>query len=233
MKSLQKTFDILEYVVLQNGERVTPTRAAEALSINLATCTRIMGELVKRGYLEQISRKEGYIPGPMVTTLGTRHNRYEVLAAAARDPIEKLSGDLVRQVNLSVLHAGRRIMLCYHLSSHALKPWDHFTFSDHWETATGRLLIAALEEREARKLTAAAGIDPFPRKELARIRQAGWIRFRQDKLEIMGHLIVFPGYPAAAFGFGVPPEQADRAFELSCKTAGEITDILNQPNQSY
>ena len=233
MKSLQKALDILEYVVLQNGERVTPTKAAEALSVNLATCTRIMGELVKRGYLEQISRKEGYIPGPMVTTLGTRHNRYEMLAAAARAPIEKLSVELGRQVNLSVLHAGRRIMLCYHLSRQALKPWDHFTFSDHWETATGRLLIAVLDEREARKLTAASGIKPFPRKELARIRQTGWIRFRQDKLEIIGHLVEFPGYPAAAFGFAVPSEQAEQAFELSCKTAGEIIDVLNQPNQSY
>ena len=233
MKSLQKALDILEYVVLQNGERVTPTRAAEALTINLATCTRIMGELVKRGYLVQISRKDGYIPGPMIPALGTRHNRYEFLAAAARTPIEKLSQQLGCQVNFSVMHAGRRIMLCYHLSRQALRPWDHFTFSDHWETATGRLLIAAMDEREGRKLTAASGLQSFPRKELARIRQNGWIRFRQDDLEIIGHLIVFPGYPAAAFGFGIPPEQADQAFGLSGKTASEIIDILNQPNQSY
>lgn len=233
MKSLQKTFDILEYVVLQNGERVTPTRVSEALRINLATCTRIMGELVKRGYLVQISRKDGYIPGPMIPSLGTRHNSYEILAAAARIPIEKLSEQLSCQVNFSVMHAGRRIMLCYHLSGRILKPWDHFIFSDHWDTATGRLLIAALDEREGRRLTAASGIHPFPRKELTRIRQSGWIRFRQGQLEIIGHLIDFPGYPAAAFGFGVPPEQADRAFELSGKTAAEIINILNQPNRSY
>ena len=233
MKSLQKALDILEYVVLQNGERVTPSRAAEALSINLATCTRIMGELVKRGYLVQISRKDGYIPGPMIPALGTRHNSYEILAAAARTPIENLSEQLGCQVNFSVMHAGRRIMLCYHLSRQTLRPWDHFTFSDHWETATGRLLIAAVDEREGRRLAAASGLQPFPRKELARIRQAGWIRFRQDPLEIIGHLIEFPGYPAAAFGFGIPPEQADRAFELSGKTAAAIVNILNQPNQSY
>ena len=233
MKSLQKALDILEYVVLQNGERVTPTRAADALSINLATCTRIMGELVKRGYLVQISRKDGYIPGPMIPALGTRHNSYEILAAAARTPIEKLFQQLGCQVNFSVMHAGRRIMLCYHLSRQTLRPWDHFTFSDHWETATGRLLIAAMDEREGRKLTAASGLQLFPRKELARIRQNGWIRFRQDDLEVIGHLIVFPSYPAAAFGFGIPPEQADRAFGLSGKTAAEIIDILNQPNQSY
>lgn len=233
MKSLQKAIDILEYVVLQNGERVTPSRVSEALTINLATCTRIMGELVKRGYLVQVSRKEGYIPGPMIPSLGTRHNCYGILASAARNPIEKLSEQLGCQVNLSVLHGGRRIMLCYRLSRQALRPWDHFSFSDHWDTATGRLLIAALDEGEARKVAAESGIRPFPRKELAKIRQSGWIRFRQDKLEVMGHLIVCPGYPAAAFGFGVPLEQGDNAFDLSCETAAEIFSILNLANRSY
>ena len=233
MKSLQKTFDILEYVVLQNGEPVTPTRAAEALSINTATCTRIMGELVKRSYLVQISRREGYIPGPMIPALGTRHNSYEMLTAAARAPIERLSERLGCQVNFSVLHAGHRIMLCYHLGRRSLKPWAHFVFSDHWETATGRLLTAALDEREARRLTAAAGIHPFPRKELLEIRRTHSVRFRQDRLEVMGHLIEFPGYPAAAFGFGVLPDRADEAFGQSAETSAEIIEILNQPNQSF
>lgn len=233
MKSLQKVFDILEYVVLQNGEPVTPSRAAESLSINPATCTRIMGELVKRSYLVQISRRDGYIPGPMIPSLGTRHNSYEMLTAAARAPIERLSEQLGCQVNFSVLHAGRRIMLCYHLARRSLKPWDHFVFSDHWETATGRLLTAALDEDEARRLTAAAGIHPFPRKELQAIRRTRSVRFRQDRLEVMGHLIEIPGYPAAAFGFGVLPDRADEAFGLSAETAAEIIEILNQPNKSF
>ena len=49
----------------------------------------------------------------------------------------------------------------------------------------------------------------------------------------MGHLIEFPGYPAAAFGFGVLPDRADEAFGQSAETAAEIIEILNQPNQSF
>ena len=233
MKSLHKTFDILEYVVLQNGERVTPTQVAEALSINLATCTRIMGELVKRGYLVQISRKEGYMPGPMITALGTRHNCYERLASAARRPIEKLSEQFGCQVNLAVMHAGRRIMLCYHLNPAGMSPWKQFSFSDHWETATGRLLIASLDVPEARKLTSVVGIHPFPRSELERIRQRGYVHLQQNRLTVIGRLIPLSGYPPAAFGFGVPPERADEALKVSDKAAAAIAEILNPPHQAY
>ncbi|MBO4630410.1 MAG: hypothetical protein J5858_00665 [Lentisphaeria bacterium] len=233
MKSLQKTFDILEYVVLRNGESVTPSRAAEELGINTVTCTRIMGELVKRGYLVQVSRKEGYIPGPMIITLNTRHNCYEQLAAAAHGPISRLSERMHCQVNLSVMNREHRIMLCYHLHSLNLKPWDHFSFTDHWETATGRLLIALMEEKEARKLTREAGICPFPKKELERIRRDGWVRFEQDQLIVIGRGIQIPGYPAAAFGFGVAPELEKTAMEASAETAGEIIRILQKPNQAY
>ena len=104
MKSLQKTFDLLEYVFLRNGSSVTPSEAADALGINLVTATRIMGSLVERGYLIKISRKDGYAPGPMVMALGSRHNAYERLTAAARQPVEDLSNQLNRQVNLSVLN---------------------------------------------------------------------------------------------------------------------------------
>jgi len=233
MKSLQKTFDILEYVVLRNGENVTPSRAAEELGINAVTCTRIMGELVKRGYLVQVSRKDGYIPGPMLITLNTRHNGYEQLAAAAKDPIRRLSERLRCQVNLAVMNRGRRIMLCYHLGGQNLKPWPRFAFADHWETATGRLLIAQMEEKEARKLIHEAGIRPFPGKELEQIRREGWVRFEQDRLIVIGRCIRIPGSPVAAFGFGVLPQQERTAMEASAETAAEIVRIVQRPNQAY
>lgn len=233
MKSLQKSLDVLEYVVLRNGEKVTPSRVAEALALNLATCTRIMGEFVKRGYLVQVSRKDGYLPGPMIASLVTRRNPWERLADAARGPIRDLSETLRRQVNLAVMNRNRRIMLTYHLGQYDLKPWDHFFFIDHWDTATGRLLIAALDDRDARKILAEAGIRPFPRKELEAMRKNGFVRFRLGELEIIGHAVRVPGCPAAAFGFGVEPEQADEAFAASSETAQRIVRTLEQPNQAY
>ena len=114
-----------------------------------------------------------------------------------------------------------------------MKPWDHFFFSDHWDTATGRLLIAALDDRDARKILTEAGIRPFPRKELEAMRENGFVRFRLGEQEIIGHAVRIPGCPAAAFGFGVEPEHADEAFAASGETARRIIRILEQPNQAY
>lgn len=229
MKSLHKTFDILEYVVLRNGENVTPSEAAEALHVNLATCTRIMGELVKRGYLQKVSRKSGYIAGPMIVSLNTRDFLYRRIADAAKLPVRKLSEQLKCQVNISVLHEGLRVMLSYHLPEFPAGPWEKFRFSDHWDTATGRLLLASLEDPEARRICKSCGIKPYPEALFRQIRRDGFVRFEQDFLCVIGHWIRVPGYPAAAFGFGVQPESADRAFELSAATAEEITKKLTAP----
>ena len=229
MKSLHKTFDILEYVLLRNGENVTPSEASVALDINLATCTRIMGELVKRGYLEKISRKSGYVPGPMIASMNTRKNSYNRIADAAELPIRQLSQELGCQVNISVLNEGERVMLAYHFPEPSFIPWEQFRFSDHWDTATGRLLLAALDDAAARKLCKSCGISPFPGTTLQQIRKRGFVRFEQDSLCVIGHWIKVPGYPVAAFGFGVPLNLADHAFELSEKTAKEITKKLTAP----
>ena len=233
MKSLHKSFYILEYVILQNGRKITPSDAAEAVGVNLATCTRIMGELVDRGYLVKVSRKEGYLPGPMTVSLGTRNHPYERLAKAASEPIRLLSEELRCQVNLAVMHEGRRVMLCYNLSSGTARPWDRFTFEDHWVTATGRLLIASLEDREARKIISSIGVKPYPKEELDKIRADGFTVFAEGPLSIIGHLIQLPGYPAAAFGFGVPKQNEKHAFGLSAVTAETIRRKLSIQPKAY
>lgn len=55
MKSRHKTLDILEYISLCNGERVTLCEAAGELKITPAAGTRIMGELVRRSYVRVLN----------------------------------------------------------------------------------------------------------------------------------------------------------------------------------
>lgn len=233
MKSIRKIFDILEYVILQNGHKVTPTNASQAVGVNLATCTRIMGKLVDRGYLLKVSRKEGYLPGPMTVSIGTRNHPHECLAKAASEPIRLLAEELRCQVNLAVMHENRRIMLCYHSGNATFQPWNRFTFEDHWVTATGRLLIAASDDREAQKITASIGLQPYPKEALDKIRADGFTIFSNSTLSIMGHLIRLPGYPSAAFGFGVPKSNEKHAFERSAATAEAIRKKLSIQNKPY
>lgn len=226
MKSLHKIFDILEYVTLRNGEPVTPGEASSALSLNIATASRIMGELVKRGYLVKVSRKSGYIAGPMTVSLVTRDNPYKQIADASRLPVLRLSEKLGCQVNISVMHDSTRYMLYFNMPDTALSPWRHFDFTDHWNTATGRLLTAGCDDTEAKKICRRCGLKTFPSEEIAKIRRNGSVDFKADGLRIIGHWIKLPGYPVAAFGFGVPPERAEEAFRLSAATAEEITGKL-------
>ena len=229
MKSLQKAFDILEYVILQNGTNVTPSEAADALKINLATCTRIMGELVRMGYLAKISRKSGYVAGPMTVSLCTRDQVYKRIADAAENPVRTLSEELGCQVNISVLHESQRVMLSYHLGNPYTEPWKVFRFTDHQDTATGRLLLAVQSVSGAEEICRLCGLPLSGEEYHNRIIRDGFLRFELDGLSIIGYLIRVPGYPVSAFGFGVPKVSADRAFELAAETARIITEKLTAP----
>ena len=233
MKLTNKIFDVLEFVFLQNGNAVTPSMIADIQGMNIATATRILQDLNARGYLHQVSRKTGYVPGPMIESLATRKNVFSEIANAAAAPVRELSEAIQQQVNISVLDGVRRVMLCFYLPRIGLSPWDHFFFTDHWQTATGRLLLASLEKTEAESVFRVCRI---PEKNLAvlkKIRMTGYVCFRQDDLVVMGHLVRVPGYPAAAFGFGVPPEQEKEAFLLSGKTAKTISRNLCKNNKAY
>lgn len=232
MKSLQKTLDILEYISLRNGESVTPCEAADALQVNPATCTRIMGELVKRGYLEKISRRSGYVIGPMIAAMNTRDNLFTRIAKAADKPLRHLCRSLDRQVNIAVMHGTGRIMLCFHFNDPLARPWTKFLMDDHPKTATGRLLLSCLDDVQARKVCEKCGME-YSAEYFAQVRRDGFVRFEENDLVIIGHSVIVPGYPAAAFGFGVKPEFADRAMELSAETAAAIRVRLLPQSAAY
>lgn len=233
MKSAEKIFDALEYVILQNGSPVTPGMAAEALALPPATAVRLLQQLTARGYLVQVSRKRGYVPGPMCVSLRTRQNAYSMLAEAAEEPLRKLSEFLKCKINLAVLHGTSRVMLNIHIPENGPVPWKRFLFRDHWSTATGRILLASLNENEARRICEACGIEPFPYMELKNIRESGSVCFLQDGLSIIGQRILIAGCPAAAFGFGVSPEKSEEAFSASAAAAAEIREKLTAAEQAY
>ncbi|MPM68537.1 hypothetical protein SDC9_115470 [bioreactor metagenome] len=222
MKSLHKIFDILEYVVLRDGGKITPSEAAEFTGLNLATCTRIMGELVARGYLDKVSRREGYIPGPMCAALAMRRNSYTRLARAAKEPLRELSEFVGMPVNLSVVSGKRRIMIACCCGDPGWKPWDRFGFSlDAGGMATNPLLLAFGNERSV---------------ESGELRKKGYVNFYDEaaKLWIQGYAVRIPGYPVAAFGYGVPagvdPEQA---LTLAAEAARKMEETLASHYQAY
>ncbi len=235
VKSLHKTFDILEYVILQRGRSVTPSEVADYVNLNLATCTRIMGELTVRGYLEKISRREGYAPGPMVTATGTRDNRYKRLASAAKGPVRELAESIGMQVNLSVMNGRDRIMLCYHSPDRNWQPWNSFTFGrERCDTATDMLLLAAMAPEAAGKIIKEEKLS-VTMKKLDSIRKQGFVEFvSSDGVRVMGHLICAEGYPPAAIVFGLREgDDPEEIRKRSRETAEEIIKRLTPDSRAY
>lgn len=218
MTSLDKALDILEYVYSRNGRAVTPSEAAKQCQINASSSVRMIKALVARGYLEQLSRKGGYVAGPMPVSLGLRNNTYQRLATAASEPCRMLAQFTGTPVNLAVMNNNCRIMLCHYSPVPGWTPWERMSFADdHYATATGRLLLSTLDDRQLAACVKDIGMPGhlWPeadtldklKQELADIRRSGQVCFRLNIVEdmwIIGRLVESPGYPTSAFGFGIP-----------------------------
>ena len=238
MDTLNKSFDLLEFVLLQNGRPVTPTEAARYTGLPLSTATRILSALAGRGYLDKVSRKSGYAPGAMVASLANRDNVYHRLALAAAEPIRILAARTLCAVNMAVLRGMERIMLVYMGPSPYWKPWERLQFSDHASTATGRLLLSTLSEEELLGMYKKLNLNNWPEvkspesllAECSKLKSQGFIRFiGYQQRVIMGHLIRVPGYPAAALGFGTPDHsRADEYFQESAEAAKRIEEFLQR-----
>ena len=226
MKSLYKIFDILEFVVLQNGRTVTPSETARACSLNVATCTRIMKELASIGYLEQISRMAGYVPGPMTVSLSTRKNSYSRLAAAAGPMLKKMAAFSATSAVLAVLNGEDRYMIAFHSEIQGWTPWKQFRFSGDLESAaTAQVLLAVSENRKMVRKNLKDSHGLLTEKKLEEIRKSGYTRCLFGKLMVYGFLIDAPGYPPSAFGFSTPLSvdcQKAEDFAMECRK-----EILN------
>ena len=248
MKSLNKTLDILEYVFNSDGVPSTPGEVASNIKINAATCSRIMTELMERGYVEKVSRRTGYVPGPVLYALNTRQSLYARIARAAAAPVRQLAIDVSSMINISVMKDGYRYVLYFYSGDEKRKfPLQTKYFHDHYTTATGRLLLAVSPEQD---IDFAIGKLGFPKegwnginsktellKELAKIAKAGTVKYPQDDIWIVGSLVNVPGCPASAIGFGVTTrEKADEAAAMLKKTVADIEGkpaSLDNPKPSF
>lgn len=243
MKSLKKTLDILEYVFNRDGVPSTPNEVAAGIKINVATCSRIITELMERGYLERVSRRTGYIPGPVLCALNTRQSPYARIAAAAGEHVRELAVKIAAMINISVMRDGYRYVLYFHSGDEKKKfPMRTKYFEDHYTTATGRLLLSVAPEQELDFVISKLG---FPKKEwnkinskdaflkeLAKTARAGTVKYQQNGIWIVGSLVNVKGYPPAAIGFGVASrEKADEAAALLGETVVAIEEKLSSDNE--
>ena len=243
MKCLHKTFDVLEMILNQDGRPVTPSAISEKTGINLSTCMRIVKILLERGYVDNISRREGYAAGPGVYAMAMRESVYSKIIEASEAPLKKLAITTRSMANISIMQHGFRYILNYYNALPTKMPTPKGChYSDHYYTATGWLLLSTLSEAEIDEVLRLHGmpeIGKWPKidsrdklmKELKKIREKGFICYQDGKIWIMGALIIADSYPPSAIGLGMSVENnPDDALALTRESADSIKSALNTAN---
>jgi len=239
MKSLDKTFNVLEYIFNKDGVPATPAEVASVIGINCATCSRILGVLLRKGYVEKVSRRIGYIPGPSVFALSARQSPYARIAKASREAIEELAMKTGAIVNISIMRGGYRYILFLHTSDGTKKiPIRTRYLDDNYTTATGRLLLSIAPQEDIDFVVDRLG---FPQDrwngikdmrglaaEFTKVSKRKIITYPMYNVWIVGGLVEAATFPPAAIGFGVETEEkAEEAVAHLKKCVADIEAKLS------
>ena len=187
IKVLHKACDILELLAQSPVSPRTLREITERLEINPGTCANILKTLVARGLVEQVAPKKGYVLGPLAYMLAGKGPYRRDLLAAAKPVIVDLVAEIKETAVLATLKNGKRYLL-YHLDGNRSLQIRHDTpfLTDSYLTATGRVLLAHLDEADRKAFLAVNGAPGAAWPEAAdesRLR-ATLDRLRQDEIYI-------------------------------------------------
>jgi len=152
-----RAMDILEFVALQGKQPVQLIRIAEHVKLSQPTTANIVKTLLNKGYLEQVSRKEGYRMGVAAFRLTGSESYNQDIIAASKEPMEKLAGQLNETTLLAQIRNGKRVILNMIESEQALQV-KTVMVADVYDTSTGRLLMAYLSPKELEDLVKTIGL---------------------------------------------------------------------------
>lgn len=222
IKVLGKIFEVLETVVSESPNPMTPMEIAGRLNMNRPTCSRILRELTDAGYLIRISRQSGYAAGPRSFTFG-KMVKYKSQLLEKACPYIK---DCAFKLSKSVLLCERDGMERYILSHYNYSPLNiqlkQLSYHDLFETATGMVLMAYAPrevQEDVYRRYRECGYLFFP--ELDRISDAleqfEQIKrervFIRDKFRTLQWIAAVPvsrnGIVIAALGLSAPAADAD------------------------
>ena len=149
---ITRGLDILELVARRDGHAITLTEISDELELNQSTAANIIKTLVHRGYLEHIGKKKGYRLGPAAFVL-TNENAYgQELITASQEVMENLTAQLGESCILGVLRNNKRYLLNAVTSKQEVQVRLH-TERNIYETASGRVLLAYLDEKSLQRFT--------------------------------------------------------------------------------
>jgi DNA-binding IclR family transcriptional regulator len=159
--SVLKTTQILNIISDGKNKPVTLSHISEATGINKSTCSHIISTLMEEGFVKRISQTQGYILGPQVYCL-CRHGKYDDKLSEICHPILKwIYKKTGCAVVLAVVENGKKFAIDYiDNENKILRPNKDIYPDDLYRTATGRIIMANMNENELREAFDKNGIPP-------------------------------------------------------------------------
>ncbi len=238
-----RALDILEFVGQHGKEPVQLMKIAENAGLSQPTTFNIVKTLVAKKYLEQVDRKTGYRLGPGVFQFTGTLSYSQNIVDAAKDIMEELGKELNETCLLGVLRNKKRIVLHAVASNHDLLVRTRAE-SDIYPTATGRLLIAFLSEKELNNLVKVIGLPAeqvWPgvqtrealEKELAKIRKDQFVQTLFSFKHIVGYAVPIRKNKEVVASLSVflpesryTPQLKDKIARLTNRAAKKIKEHL-------
>ena len=154
---LIKAFDILELVAQRQGAATSLTEISAELNINQATASNIINTLVSKDYLEHIGKKKGYRLGPACFNLNSSEPYELQLLNAAKEEMKKLTQLVEESCLLGILRNQKRYIIHVENSEQVVQVQAK-SERNVYETASGRVLLAYLNEKELDRFLLANGL---------------------------------------------------------------------------
>lgn len=150
-QSLERGLDILEMIEAENGD-IGVRELARRLELSPTIVQRLVTSLAIRGYIEKNTETSRYRLGHRSMILGASGERGVDYLVTARRELDRLAHEHNLNGFVSVLRSGRAIyLLAVQADGLAIRVSIGSEMPLH-STAAGKVLLASLDDSEARKL---------------------------------------------------------------------------------
>jgi len=162
IQSVDRALSILEFMARHRGE-VSLSEISDALGLNPSTCHHIVRTLVARNYVRPGTARGRYMLGSQIVLIADSVNIKAELPGRAKPVIDALNLATEEAVHLAVLQGDEMITLVKREARHALRV-DSGSIGKSTAlhaTATGKMLLAGLDEVEVRRILKLHGLRKY------------------------------------------------------------------------
>jgi DNA-binding IclR family transcriptional regulator len=176
--ALAKGLDILE-LLAEAADGLTQVEVAKQLGRTTPEIFRMLAVLRQRGYV-WLDKDDRYHLSARMLEVAYRHPPLQRLLSLSRVPLRELAHHINQSIHLCILHAGRLLVIAqFDNPDNSINTVRLGAQIPIYESASGRVLAAFMDDEELALLTELAGPEPLARRasflaDLPRVRAAGY-----------------------------------------------------------